>query len=149
MKVTNRTWQREFIPIEEVEAGVVLNGSEAKSAHEGRIKLEASYVKIKRHEVFLLNTEIFRYKFNGNKEYNATRERKLLLKRKEILRLESKMASSPRLTIVPIAMFSEGRLIKVKIALVSGRNDTQKRKLEKGKEIQRKQQKEMKEYMKK
>lgn len=149
MKVTNRTWLREFIPVEEMEAGIVLNGSEAKSAHEGRIKLEAAYVKIRQHEVFLVNTEIFRYRFDGRPDYNPTRQRKLLLKRKEILRLESKMASSPRLTIVPTAMFSEGRLIKVKIALVQGRNDTQKRRLEKGKEIQRKQQKELKEYMKK
>lgn len=148
MKVINRTWQREYTAIEDMEAGIVLTGSEAKSAHEGRVKLEASYVKIVDHEVFLVNAEIFRYKFDGNAEYNPTRRRKLLLNRSEILRLETKMASSPSLTIVPTAIFSAGRKIKVKIALVKGRNDTQKRRLEKDKTIQLQQKRELREVMK-
>jgi len=146
MKVSNKTWLREFTPIEEMEAGVVLSGSETKSAYEGRIKLEASFVKIREHEPFLINTEIFKYKFDGSLEYNPTRSRKLLLNKKEILRLESKMASNPGLTIVPVSMYTSGRRIKVKIALVKGKKETEKRRLEKGKEILRDQQREVKKF---
>ncbi len=147
MKVSNKTWLREFTPIEEMEAGIVLSGAEAKSAMEGRIKLEASFIKIREHEPFLINTEIFRYQFDGNPEYNPTRSRKLLLNAKEILRLETKMASNPGLTIIPVSMYSKGRRIKVKIALVKGKKETEKRRLERDKKVVRAQERELKELL--
>ncbi len=148
MKVSNKTWLREFTPIEEMEAGVVLTGAEAKSAMEGRIKLEASFVKIREHEPFLINTEIFKYRFDGSLDYNPTRSRKLLLNAREILRLETKIASNPGLTIVPVSMYSRGRHIKVKIALVKGKKETEKRRLERNKEVKRQQEREAKDYIK-
>jgi SsrA-binding protein len=149
MKIHNKTWLRNYQPIEEVEAGIVLTGAEAKSLQQGRGKLEAAYVKISRGEAWLRNMEIFRYEYAAALEYDAFRPRKLLLNKKEILRWETKMASQPGLTIVPTACYSKGNKIKVNIALVKGRTDTQKRKVEKAKEIKRKQEKEIKEYLKK
>lgn len=148
MKVVHKTWFRNYEAVEELEAGIVLNGAEAKSMIEGRVKLEAAYVKLKNGEAFIRNMEVFRYSYATIREYNPFRERKLLLNKKEIIRFETKMASQPSLTIIPVAVYKKGRHIKVKIVLARGRTDTEKRKLEKNKEVQRKQEKEAKEYMK-
>lgn len=148
MKVAHKTWFRNYEAVEELEAGIVLTGAEAKSIGEGRVKLEAAYVKIKNGEAFVRNMEVFRYSYASMREYDPFRPRKLLLNKKEIIRFETKMASQPSLTIIPTATYRKGRHIKLKIALVRGRTDTEKRKLEKAKEVKRKQEKEAKEYMK-
>lgn len=148
MKIINKIWTRNFELIEELEAGIALTGAEAKSLFDGRAKLEAAYVKLKNSEAVLRNMEIFRYAFDGSPDYDPFRPRKLLLNKKEILRWETKIASEPRLTIVPLSCYNKGRKIKVKIGLVRGRNDTQKRKLERGKEIKLKQLREAREWMK-
>lgn len=149
MKIVNKTWTRNFELIEELEAGIALTGAETKSLFAGRGKMEAAYIKIKNSEGVLRNMEIFRYQFDGTPDYDPFRPRKLLLHKKEILRLETKMASEPRLTIIPISCYTKGRKIKVAIGLVRGRNDTQKRKLEKSKEMKLKQLREAREWMKK
>lgn len=148
MKVVNKTWFRDYEAIEDLEAGVVLTGAEAKSTYDGRIKLEAAHVKITDGEVWLHNAEIFKWPFDNNKEYDAARRRKLLLNRKEIIRWQTKMQSQPGLTIVPTACYTTGNLIKVKIALVRGRKETEKRRQEKAKKVLRKEQQEMKDYIK-
>lgn len=148
MKVTNRTWFRDYEAIEDLEAGIVLTGAEAKSVYEGKIKLEAAHVKIAKGEVWLHNAEIFKYQFDGNKEYDPARRRKLLLNRKEIIRWETKMQSQPGLTMVPTECYTKGNRIKIKIALVKGRKETEKRRQEKNKKIVRKQEQELKNYMK-
>ncbi|MFW5704054.1 MAG: SsrA-binding protein [Patescibacteria group bacterium] len=149
MKIVNKIWTRSYEQIEEYEAGVVLTGAEYKSLYEGRAKLEAAYVKIKGDEAWLYNMEIFKYRFDGSLEYEPTRIRKLLLNRREILRWQTKMASEPRLTIIPTACYSKGPKIKVRIALVRGRTNTQKRRLERDAKVKRAQEREAKSYMKK
>lgn len=148
MQVFNRIWQRNYSLVEEMEAGVQLTGAEAKSTHAGHVKLDAGYIRIKDSRPVLLNVEIFRYQYDGSPDYNPTRPRNLLLNKKEILRLETKMVTSPGLTIVPIAMYTKGRKIKVKIGLVQGRKDTEKRRLERKNEIRRTQEREVKDFMK-
>lgn len=148
MKVINKTWYRNYEAVEELEAGIVLTGAEAKSTFDGRIKLEAAHVKISNGEAWLHNAEIFKYQYDGSQEYDAGRRRKLLLNRKEIIRWETKIHSQPGLTIVPVSCYTKGRKIKMKLALVRGRKETEKRRLEKGKEIQRKQEQELKNYIK-
>jgi SsrA-binding protein len=148
MNLPNKTWRREYEALEELEAGIVLTGSEAKSLREGRAKLEASYVKFIGGEPFLVNAEIFRYQFDGDREYNPTRSRKLLMNKKEILKFRTKMQSQPGLTIIAASAYSKGQRIKVKLVLARGRKETEKRRLEKGKEVKRAQEQELKTYMK-
>lgn len=147
MRVANKTWHRNFQMIEELEAGVVLTGPEVKSILEGRVKLEAAYVKFTPEGPVLVNAEVYRYRFDGSRDYDPYRRRRLLLNKKEILRWKTKLDSLPGLTIVPTACYSKGRKIKLSLALVKGRIDTEKRRLEKAKEIKRKQEKEIKELM--
>lgn len=148
MKIINKTFTRNYEEVESFEAGMVITGPEAKSISQGRMKLEQAYVKIKHDEVWLINAEIFKYKYTSG-EYDPFRKRLLLLNKKEIIRLKTKMQSAGNLTIVPISCYNKGRKFKLKVALVRGRKDVQKRKIEKGKKIRRDQEKMIKEYIKK
>lgn len=147
MKIVNKKFYRDYEEIESFEAGIVLNGAEVKSVKAGGLKLEDSYIKIFPDGLYLINATIPKYKFDSNKNYNPTRSRKLLLKKKEILKIALKMKSQ-RLTIVPKSCYNKGGILKLEIALARGRKDFEKRKLEKKKEIERQKEKEVKEYLK-
>jgi SsrA-binding protein len=148
MKVENRVFHRNYEELERFEAGVVLTGAEAKSVQKGNIKLENSFVKLNDEEAFLVNADIPIYQFTRPQDYDPIRRRKLLLHKKEILRLQVKMNSAGNLTIAPIACYTKGRKIKIAIALVKGRGDIGRKKLEKARDIAIDQKREMKDYMK-
>lgn len=147
MKIINRKFNRDYQEIETFEAGIVLTGSEVKSVRAGGIKLEDSYVKILSDGPYLINAQIYPYKFSHNKKIDEKRSRKLLLNKKEILKIENKTKASG-LTVIPKSCYNKGNLIKLEIALVRGRKDVEKRKLEKRREIEREKEKEVKEWMK-
>lgn len=147
MKIINKKFYRDYEEIESYEAGIVLTGGEVKSVKSGGLRLEDSYVKILSDGLYLINANIPKYKFDNNKNYNPTRSRKLLLKKKEILRIAIKMKSDG-LTIVPKSCYNKGDLLKLEIALVRGRKDREKRKLEKERDIKREEERELKEYLK-
>ncbi len=148
MKVVNRNFHREYEEIEKFEAGIVLTGAEVKSVKAGAIHLEGSYVKIIGSEVFLVNADIPVYHHASPKGYDSKRTRKILLHRKEILRLQVKLAGSGNLTIAPLACYTKGNFIKLEIALARGRKDIEKRKLVKKRDVALRQKREAKEYMK-
>lgn len=145
MKIINKKFYRNYEEIESFEAGIVLTGAEVKSAKSGGIKLDDSYVKILSDGLYLINANIAKYKFDSQKNYNPTRPRKLLLKKKEILKIAVKMKASG-LTIAPKSCYNKGDLLKLEIALVRGRKDREKRKLEKQRDIKREEERKMKEY---
>lgn len=149
MKIFNRKFHREYEEMERYEAGIVLSGAEVKSIRQGRIKLEDAYVKILSDGAYLINAQIPLYHFAQIAGYDPKRRRKLLLHKGELIRLKTKIASSPRLTIVPISCYNKGNLIKLEIALVRGRKEMEKRKLERERDIKREQEKEAKEYLRK
>lgn len=113
---------------EGVEAGISLLGAEAKSVREGRADLSQSAVRILGDEVYLINANI---PAKGIQGYNSTRARKLLLHRGEILSLITKMKQK-KLQIVPLRVYTKGRLIKLYLELGRG-----KRKFEKKENIKR------------
>lgn len=145
MKIINRKFHREYEGMERIEAGIVLNGPEAKSARGGRIKLEDAYVKILGNEAYLINAQIPLYEFAHIPGYDAKRSRKLLLHKKELLRFSSKMVTGG-LTMVPVSCYNKHGHIKLEIALVRGRKDIEKRKLEKKRDMELQERREMKEY---
>lgn len=148
MKIINKKFNRDYQEIESYEAGVVLTGDEVKSIRLGRIRLEDSYVKFINNDLYLINCHIASYPFSNDKNYQPTRSRRLLLHKKEIVKILTKMKSS-RLTIAPKSCYNKGKLIKLEIALARGRKDIEKRKLEKQKDIMINEKKEIKEYIKK
>lgn len=147
MKVLNRKLSREYEILETVEAGIVLNGPETKSVFLKQINIDDAHVRLTEGEAFLINADIQKYQFAKQDEYELKRTRKLLLHKKELLKLQVKTASKG-LTIVPVSCYNQGPYIKFEIALVRGRRDLEKKKIQKKQEVVRNEKREMKEYLK-
>ena len=118
---------------EKVEAGVSLLGIEAKSLRENRGDITQSHVKIMNGEAFLINANIPAV---GIEKYNSTRIRKLLLHKKELISLETKMKQG-KLQLVPIVLYNKGRLIKLELALGKPKRKFEKREALKKADIKR------------
>jgi len=102
----------------------------------GRCNLGDSYVKILNGELWLINTDIPRYKYDGSDTYDSARSRKLLIKTKELIYLQSKMKQG-NLTLIPVKIYSKGPLFKVEIALARGKKVYEKRDEERKKDLDR------------
>src|SRR5438128_1178425 len=109
MKIENRKFAREYEEIESYEAGIMLTGAEVKSVKNGGLRLDESYVKIIDGSPYLLHAEIPRYQFSSDKNYDPKRSRKLLLHKKELLRILTKIKAG-RLTLAPINCYNKGAL---------------------------------------
>jgi SsrA-binding protein len=133
MKKVNKKAHFNYLILERFEAGVVLMGGEVKSVRKGNVDLGNSFAKVIEKEVYLINANI---PIDGKKDYNSTRIRKLLLNRKEITTLESKIKAK-KLTLVPISVYTKGRLIKVQVGLAKSKRKFEKKESIKKKDIQR------------
>lgn len=121
---------------ETFETGIVLKGTEIKSIREGKANLKDSYAVIKNGEVFLLNMHISAYE-NGNIfNHQETRTRKLLLHKKEILKLRDKVEISGY-TLIPIKLYFKGNKAKILLGLGKGKKTFDKRESLKEKDIKR------------
>ena len=109
-----------------VEVGMVLSGTEVKAAREGSVNLTDSFAKIRRGEVFLVGCHFGHYAAAGPAGHAAVRERKLLLHRREIDRLEGKTRERGQTLIVTKLYFRDGRL-KAELAVAKGKKDHDKR----------------------
>ena len=118
------------------DAGLVLEGREVKSAKAGNVSLTGSYVTVSPNGAFLINAHIGPYKYAPSDNYEPTKSRKVLLKKKEI---DSLLGKEKGLVIVPMDMFTVGRkgLIKLKIGLGKARKKTDKREYLKNKETEK------------
>ena len=123
---TNRKAYHNYHIGDSVEAGVVLAGSEIKSIRDGRVTLSDAYVKPGSGELWLLNAHIARYEASSYLSHEPNRPRKLLLHRKEIKNLTSKV-SERGLTLVPTRLYIKGSIAKVEIALAKGKKLYDKR----------------------
>lgn len=123
---TNRKAYHNYHIGETCEAGIALTGSEVKSIRQGRVNLGDAYVKPEKGELWLLNAHIARYEASSYLSHEPTRARKLLLHRKEIAELSSKIAEKG-LTLVPVRLYLKGHLAKVEIALAKGKKLYDKR----------------------
>jgi len=123
---TNRKAYHDYFIEETLEAGLVLTGTEIKSVRGGRVNLRDSYVRIELGEAWLLNVHIAPYEQGNRYNVNPTRDRKLLLHRQEILRLQGK-AQAKGMTIVPLRVYLRGNRAKVELALAKGKRQYDKR----------------------
>jgi len=123
---SNKKAYYDFEVLEELEAGIVLTGPEVKSLRESRVSFTNAYALIVEGIPILRYLHISPYKFADNKNYNETADRKLLLNKKEILKLESKL-NTAGLTLVPLSIYFKKGLVKVKLGLVRGKKAHDKR----------------------
>ena len=130
----NRQAFHNYEILEKFEAGIVLTGTEIKSARDGRVNLKDSYGLVKAGEVWLLNCHISPYSHGNYANHDPLRTRKMLLKRSEINRLIGR-TTERGLTLVPLRMYlKEGRL-KCELALAKGRKVHDKREVSRQKTI--------------
>lgn len=133
---TNRKARHDYHISDEVEAGIVLVGTEVKSIREGRVSLKESYADIKNNEVFLRNLNITPYKFAYYDNHEPMRTRKLLLHRREIDKLTIK-TKERGFTIVPLKIYFKNGKIKVQLGLAKGKKLYDKRQTIKDRDMQR------------
>ncbi len=138
MRSFNKKANFEYQILEKLEAGISLTGGEAKAVRTGHLNLTNSFAKIIGGEAFLVNASI---PIQGAQNYNPTRSRKLLLHKKEIISILTK-SKAQNLTLVPVSMYTKGRLIKVELGLGKGKKQFEKRQSIKAREEKRRLEKE-------
>lgn len=135
IKNKQATFQYELI--EKFVAGIVLMGTEIKSIREGKVNLQDGYCYFNNGQVFTKGINITPYAQGTHYNHEAARERKLLLKKSEISRLESKVEEKG-LTLIPVRLFiSERGFAKLEIALARGKKTHDKRESIKERDVKR------------
>ena len=133
---TNRKAFHEYHILETFEAGVQLRGSEVKSIREGKASLKQGYILIRKGEAWLKGSRIASYSHTGSEGHEPVRNRKLLLHKKEIQRIGSKLAEKG-LTAVPTKLYFKGGLIKLEFGLAKGKKLYDKRETKKKRDVER------------
>jgi len=134
--IKNKKATFDYFITDRFEAGLVLQGSEVKSIREGKASLVDTYVRITNSEAFVVNSYIAPYSFSQDAKYEPRRNRKLLLHKKEIAKLEVQMKHKG-FSLVPIRLyFSRGRA-KLEIGLGKGKKHFDKRDSIKNREMKR------------
>jgi len=143
----NRKAFHDYEILETLEVGIVLEGSEVKAAREGRVNLKDSFVRIIKNEVFVLNMHITHLSTtHSTYRPNERRDRKLLLHRKQIDKLFSKVTKDG-ITLIPLKMyFNSKNMIKMQIATAKGKKLHDKREDLKEKSMKRDIQRALKNY---
>ena len=144
MDFKNRSVFHEFFIDSRYEAGMVLLGTEIKSLREGKVSFNDSYCLIHKGEMWLKSLHIAEYTHGTVNNHDPLRDRKLLLRKREINKIESKLKEKGY-TLVPLRIFfSEKNLAKIEIGLAKGKKLHDKRASIKQKDVER----EMKRYLK-
>lgn len=143
IEIKNRKATFDYEILEELEAGIVLTGTEIKSIRNGNANLKDSYAVIRNNEVYLLNMHISEYKEGNIFNHDEKRTRKLLLHKKEILKLRDKIILNGN-TLIPLKLYFKGNKVKILLGLAKGKKSYDKRESIKEKDIKREIQKEMK-----
>ena len=130
----NRQAFHNYEILERFEAGIVLTGTEIKSARDGKVNLKDSYGMVKAGEVWLLNCHISPYSHGNYANHEPLRTRKLLLNRSEINRLIGR-TTERGLTLVPLRMYLKDGRLKCELALAKGRKVHDKREVSRQKTI--------------
>ncbi len=127
----------EYFIEEKYEAGIVLKGSEIKSIREGHCSIADSYAKItKENEVYLYGFLIQEYKNSGYIKHDVSRPKKLLLHKKEIIKIARKV-NQAGYTLIPLSIYLKNQIVKVELGLAKGKKLYDKRETIKKKDIDR------------
>ncbi len=124
--VQNRRARREYHVLDTYEAGLELRGTEVKSMRGGHMTLKDSYVDVSKGELFLVNSHISPYEMGNVHNHEPERPRKLLMHRREIDRISSRVAEKG-LTLVPLKVYFKKGRAKVEIGLCRGKQTIDKR----------------------
>ena len=139
----NRKVRHEYELFDRFEAGLVLKGTEIKSIRLGKVQMKDSYISIINGEAYIKGLHISPYDFGNRFNHDEVRDRKLLLHKNEILKLDQ-ASRIKGYTIVPVRMYLYKGLAKLEVALARGKNLHDKRESQKAKDAKREIEKAMK-----
>ncbi len=145
MEILNKRARFDYFIEEEIEAGIVLTGTEIKSVRAGKCNIVDCYGIIKNNEIFLLNMFISHYKEGNIYNHDETRTRKLLLHKKEIKKLSDAVSREGK-TLVPLKLYFKDNKLKVLLGLAKGKKNYDKRESIKENDLKREAQKKIKKY---
>ena len=145
IEINNKKARFDYEIIDEIEAGIVLKGTEIKSIRCGNANLKDSYAIIKNNEVFLLGMHISPYKEGNIFNHDELRTRKLLLHKKEILKINNKLVLDGY-TLVPIKLYFVKNKAKILLGIARGKKNYDKREAIKKRDIDRELKKQYKNY---
>ena len=133
---SNRAAYHNYFILDTYEAGIVLKGTEVKSAREGSVNLKEGYVLVRDGQIWLLNVHINQYSHGNRENHDPIRERRLLMHKREIVRLQSKIKEKG-LTVVPTKFYFKNGFIKCEIGIARGKKLHDKRETETKKDQER------------
>lgn len=136
MEILNRVARHDYFIEDEIECGIVLTGTEIKSIRDGKANIKDSYGIIKNGECFLLNMFIGHYKEGNIFNHSETRTRKLLLHKREIVKLNDKVRLEGY-TLIPLKIYFVKGRAKVLLGVCKGKKDFDKRESIKERDIKR------------
>ena len=146
MKIIARNKKASFnyFLLDTFQAGIVLHGTEIKSVRANKVSIQDAYCIVRNEEMFIVNMHIAKYSHGNIFNHDETRQRKLLLHKKQIIKLHNRIMQE-NLTIVPTKVYIEKGLAKVEIAVAKGKKNYDKRQSIKEKDDKRNMERRMKE----
>jgi SsrA-binding protein len=136
VEVTNKKAYFDYFVLKEIECGIVLTGTEIKSIRKGSVNLRDTYARIKNNEVYVVNMFISAYDKGNQFNHDERRQRKLLLHKKEIIKLSQEIKEQG-LTLVPLKLYFKDNHAKLLIGLCKGKKLYDKRETIKKRDIER------------
>ena len=136
MEIKNRKAYFDYYVEREIECGIVLSGTEIKSIRKGSANLKDTYARIKNGEVFIINMYIAPYEEGNRYNVPERRERKLLLKRNEIVKLKSEVMKDGY-SLIPLKLYFKGNYAKILLGLCKGKKLYDKRETIKERDLKR------------
>ena len=145
MEILNRKARFNYFIEKVYECGIVLTGTEIKSIRNGKCSINDCYGIIRNNEIFLLNMYIAPYKEGNIFNHDETRDRKLLLHKKEIRKINDDVKLNGK-TLIPLKLYFKNNILKVELGVCVGKKNYDKRETIKNRDINRKISKEIKNY---
>jgi len=136
MEIFNRKAKHDYFIKDTYEAGIELVGTEIKSIRKGSANINDCYGRVKNNEIFLTNMYIAKYDEGNRFNHDERRERKLLLHKKEIIRIDHEVTTN-RYTLIPLRLYFKKNKVKVELAICQGKKLYDKRESLKEKDLKR------------
>ena len=146
MEIINRKAYHNYFVDDVIEAGIVLTGTEIKSIRNGNCNIKDCYALIRKNEVIIINMFIGQYKEGNIFNHNETRDRKLLLHKKEIKKLKDQVEIHG-ISLIPLKLYFSNNILKVSLGICRGKKDYDKRETIKERDINREVRKSLKNYI--
>ena len=136
MEILNKKENFNYYIENRIEAGISLEGTEVKSIRKGSADIKDSYIRIKDNEAYIINMYIAKYEEGNIFNHDERRERKLLLHKKEILKLKKEIELDG-ITLIPTKIYLKKNKVKVEIGIAKGKKNYDKRESIKERDLKR------------